>query len=90
MVKQDCNFEKKNSMLQTEKVVYLKTSLTFKLPQQEQGDSMIVSSSSSWHILHSTNFLADDSVFMSILWEQSIVLWLAISVNSTSKGRISD
>ncbi|KAF1861159.1 hypothetical protein Lal_00000578 [Lupinus albus] len=32
---------------------------TFKLPQQEQGVSILKSSSSSWHILHSTNFPGD-------------------------------
>ena len=30
--------------------------LTFKLPQQEQGVSILESWSSSWHILHSTTF----------------------------------
>lgn len=32
---------------------------TFKLPEQEQGDSIFESISSSWHILHSTSFLGD-------------------------------
>lgn len=46
---------------------------TFKLPQQEQGVSILESSSSSWHILHSTSFLGDDifsnSIFVSLAVE---------------------
>lgn len=38
----------------------ISTKLTFKLPQQAQGVSIFESTSSSWHILHSTISPGDD------------------------------
>lgn len=42
---------------------------TLRLPQHEQGVSMLESSSSSWHILHSTIFFGDGILSNSISGE---------------------
>ncbi|KAL5225894.1 hypothetical protein ABZP36_012533 [Zizania latifolia] len=44
---------------QNRKITKAGKTITLRLPQQEQGASMLVSQSSSWQILHSTIFLIE-------------------------------
>lgn len=57
--------------------------LTFRLPQQEQGVSILQSSSSSWHILHSTIFLGEESSLESTFWED-ITIFVSFAVDAVA------
>ena len=57
------------SMDQCSKLICFKQ--TFKLPQQAQGASMFVDSSSSWQILHNASFRRKNPPFTSIFWDES-------------------